>query len=138
MKKHLILPILAAGLTLTSCEDFLKENPTGWLTTSSSVSTQEIACACADGAYSNITTWNNGGGGWGGNNASLLEFMTGKADGNSPKEAFKFYNLEYDARAFYIDNWWSGLYSGVARANLAIQKIGEINTLPAATKTNMI
>ena len=138
MKKHLILPILAVGLTLTSCEDFLKENPTGSLTTSSSVSSAEIARAFADGAYSNITTWNNGGGGWGGNNASLLEYMTGKADGNSQTEAFKFYNLEYTSNAFYIDNWWSGMFSGIARSNLAIQKIGEIATLPAVTKTNMI
>ncbi|MFC5412741.1 RagB/SusD family nutrient uptake outer membrane protein [Larkinella bovis] len=138
MKKHLILPILAAGLTLTSCEDFLKENPTGSLTTSSSVSSPEIARAFADGAYSAITTWNNGGGGWGGNNASLLEYMTGKADGNSQTEAFKFYNLEYTANAFYIDNWWSGMYSGIARANLAIQKLNEFTTLPAATKANML
>ncbi|MGA0557245.1 RagB/SusD family nutrient uptake outer membrane protein [Larkinella sp. VNQ87] len=138
MKKQIIYTLVAVGLTLTSCEDFLKENPTGSLTTSSNVSSPEIARAFVDGVYSNLTTWNNGGGGWGGNNASLLEYLTGKADGNSQTEAFKFYNLEYDARAFYIDNWWSGMYSGIARANLAIQKIGEITTLPAATKTNMI
>ena len=138
MKKQIIYTLAALSLTLTSCEDFLKEDPTGALTTSSPVSSPEIARAFVNGAYSTIGTWNNGGGGWGGNNASLLEFMTGKADGNSQTEAFKFYNLEYDARAFYIDNWWSGLYAGIARANLAIQKIGEFTTLPAATKTNMI
>ncbi|CCH55834.1 RagB/SusD domain protein [Fibrisoma limi BUZ 3] len=138
MKKHLFYTVTAVGLALSSCNDFLEEVPTGSLTTSSNVSSPEIARAFVDGAYSNITTWNNGGGGWGGNNASLLEFVTGKADGNSQTEAFKFYDLEYDARAFYIDNWWSGMYSGIARANLAIQKIGEFTTLPAATKTNMI
>lgn len=137
-KKHLIYTLTAVGLVLSSCNDFLEEAPTGSLTTSSNVSSPEIARAFVDGAYSNITTWNNGGGGWGGNNASLLEFLTGKADGNSQTEAFKFYDLEYDARAFYIDNWWSGMYSGIARSNLAIQKIGEFTTLPAATKTNMI
>lgn len=139
MKTYLIGFCTTLGLlTLAGCNDFLEENPTGALTTSSSVSSPEIARAFVDGAYSNITTWNNGGGGWGGNNASLLEFLTGKADGNSQTEAFKFYDLEYDARGFYIDNWWAGMYSGVARANLAIQKISEITTLPAATKTNMI
>ncbi|WP_229254401.1 RagB/SusD family nutrient uptake outer membrane protein [Dyadobacter sp. NIV53] len=116
----------------------MDENPTGSLTTSSQVSSAEIARAFVDGAYSTIGTFNDGGGGWGGNNASVTEFMTGKADGNSQTEAFKFYDLEYDARAFYIDNWWAGMYSGIARANLAIQKIGEIGTLPAATKTSMI
>jgi hypothetical protein len=138
MKKIQLCIFIIAGLAVTSCDDFLKENPTGSLTTSSSVSSPEIARAFTDGAYSNITTWNNGGGGWGGNNASLLEFMTGKADGNSQSEAFKFYNLEYDARAFYIDNWWSGLYSGIARANLAMQKVGEITTLPEGDRNNMI
>jgi len=136
MKKNLIYTCILLGLV--SCDDFLTEDPTGSLTTSSTVSSPEIARAFVDGAYSNIGTFNNGGGGWGGNNASLTEFMTGKADGNSQTEAFKFYDLEYDARAFYIDNWWSGMFSGIARANLAIQKITEITTLPAATKTNMI
>ncbi|ACT95470.1 RagB/SusD family nutrient uptake outer membrane protein [Dyadobacter fermentans] len=136
MKKHILYTCLILGMS--ACNDFLTENPTGQLTTGSSVSSPEIARAFVDGSYSQITTFNNGGGGWGGNNASLVEFMTGKADGNSQTEAFKFFNLEYDARAFYVDGWWSGMYSGIARANLAIQKIGEISTLPAATKTNMI
>jgi len=138
MKKNILYTSLLLGFCFSSCNDFLTEDPTGSLTTSSTVSSPEIARAFVDGAYSNITTFNNGGGGWGGNNASLTEFMTGKADGNSQTEAFKFYDLEYDARAFYIDNWWSGMFSGIARANLAIQKIGEITSLPAATKTNMI
>ena len=139
MKKYVICFVAVLGLSsLSGCSDFLEENPTGALTTSSNVSSPEIARAFVDGAYSNITTWNDGGGGWGGNNASVLEFLTGKADGNSQTEAFKFYDLEYDARAFYINGWWAGMYSGIARANLAIQKIGEITTLPAATKTGMI
>ena len=138
MKKNILYTCLAFGLTLSSCDDFLKENPTGSLTTSSTVSSPEIARAFVDGALSQIVVFNNGGGGWGGNNASLTEFMTGKADGNSQTEAFKFFDLEYDSRAFYIDNWWSGMYSGISRANLAIQKVGEIATLPAETKANMI
>lgn len=137
--KRTYLPFLAvAALLLTGCEDFLKETPTGSLTTSSNVSSREIARAFANAAYADIGTFNNASGGWGGNNASLLEFLTGKADGNSQSEAFKFYNLEYDARAFYIDSWWAGMYGGIAKCNLALQKIGEINTLTAAEKTNML
>lgn len=136
--KRTYFPFVAAALLLTGCEDFLQETPTGSLTTSSNVSSREIARAFANGAYADIGTFNNGSGGWGGNNASLLEFLTGKADGNSQSEAFKFYNLEYDARAFYIDSWWAGMYAGIAKCNLALQKIGEINTLTAAEKTNML
>ena len=132
-----LLLILLLGIT-PGCKDFLEEDPTGSLTTGSAVSSPDIARAFANSAYSQITVLNNGGGGWGGNNASLLEFMTGKADGNSQTEAFKFYNLEYDARAFYIDNYWRQLYTGIARCNLAIQKITEIQTLAADQKTRLL
>lgn len=138
MLKLLRYTLVLASLSLCACEDFLEENPTGQLTTSSEVSSPEIARAFVDGAYANLGTFNNASSGWGGNNASLLEFLTGKADGNSQTEAFKFYNLEYDARAFYIDSWWAGMYSGIARANLAIQKLGEIPSLDPATRQNML
>lgn len=131
------LLILLAGSTF-GCKDFLDENPTGSLTTDSSVSSPDIARAFANSAYAEITVLNNGGGGWGGNNASLLEFMTGKADGNSQTEAFKFYNLEYDARAFYIDNYWRQCYSGIAKCNLALQKISEIPTLAQDQKSKLL
>lgn len=141
MKKTYHLPSLLLFLLLVimpGCKNFLDEDPTGSLTTGSAVSSPDIARAFANAAYSQITVLNNGGGGWGGNNASLLEYMTGKADGNSQTEAFKFYNLEYDARAFYIDNYWRQLYTGIARCNLALQKITEIQTLPADQKTNLL
>ena len=132
-----LLLVLLVGIS-PSCQDFLEENPTGALTTASTVSSPDIARAFANSAYSQITVLNNGGGGWGGNNASLLEFMTGKATGNSQTEAFKFTDLEYDARAFYIDNYWRQLYAGIARCNLALTKIGEITTLPETDKTNLL
>ena len=122
----------------TACEDFLDENPTGTLTTESDVSSADVARAFANAAYARITVLNNGGGGWGGNNASLMEFMTGKADGNSQTEAFKFNELTYDARAFYIDNWWSGMYQGISRCNLAIVKLNEIPSLTEEDRMNML
>jgi hypothetical protein len=130
--------LFLAAVLLTGCQDFLKENPTGALTTDSNVSSREIARAFANSAYADIGVFDQGSGGWGGNTASLVEFMTGKADGNSQSEAFKFYNLEYDARAFYIDTWWSSLYAGIAKCNLALQKLKDINTLTASEKTNML
>ncbi len=81
----IILLALVMGF-FTACEDFLDENPTGSLTTESDVSSADVAQAFVNSAYARITVLNNGGGGWGGNNASLMEFMTGKADGNSQTE----------------------------------------------------
>ena len=133
----IILLIISLGV-FTACEDFLDENPTGTLTAESDVSSADVARAFANGAYARITVLNNGGGGWGGNNASLMEFMTGNADGNSQTEAFKFNELTYDARAFYIDNWWSGMYEGISRCNLALVKLNEIPSLTDEDRTNML
>src|SRR5690606_11578413 len=69
---------------------------------------------------------------------TLFRSMTGKADGNPQTEAFKFNELTYDARAFYIDNWWSGMYQGISRCNLALVKINEITTLTEANRTNYL
>lgn len=128
--------ILFLGVS-TSCEDFLDEDPTGTLTTESEVSSFEVAQAFTNSAYSRLVVLNNSGGGWGGNNASLMEFLTGKADGNSQTEAFKFYNLEYDSRAFYIDNWWQGMYQGITRCNLALEKLEEIANVTDEQRVNM-
>ena len=129
--------ILLIGL-LGACKDFLDENPTGTLTTNSNLSSFEVARAFANSAYARMTVLNNSGGGWGGNNASLMEFMTGKAEGNSQTEAFKFNQLEYDARGFYLDNWWRGMYEGISRCNLALVKLEEITSLTETEKINLL
>lgn len=134
-KAYLLVSTL---LLATACADFLEENPTGSLTTESDVSSEDVARAFVNSAYARITVLNNGGGGWGGNNASLMEFMTGKAEGNSQTEAFKFNELTYDARAFYIDNWWSGMYQGISRCNLALLKVDEITTLSETNRINYL
>lgn len=124
-------------LNLASCTKFLEENPTGSLTPESNVTSPEIARAFANSAYIQLTTLDEPSGGYGGNTAELMEFMTGKADGNAQTEGFRFYNLTYDAQSFYIDTWWQGMYYGIANCNLALQKVGEI-TLDTVTKQNML
>lgn len=122
---------------LGSCSKFLDEKPTGSLTPESNVTSPAIARAFANSAYANLTVLAQGSGGYGGNTASLMEFMTGKALGNAQTESFRFYNLTYDAQSFYIDTWWQGLYRGVSNCNLALQKISEI-PLDKATQDNML
>src|SRR5215210_5315503 len=114
--------IIVLALTFGSCTKFLDEKPTGSLTTESEV-TPTIARSFANSAYSNLTTLDQGAGGYGGNTASLMEFMTGKASGNAQTESFRYYNLTYDAQSFYMPTWWQGLYRGVANCNLALEKI---------------
>lgn len=124
-------------MCLASCTKFLDERPTGALTPETSVTSPAIARAFANSAYSSLTTLDQGSGGYGGNTASLMEFMAGKASGNAQTESFRFYNLTYDAQSFYIDTWWQGLYRGVSNCNLALKKISEI-PLDKATQDNML
>src|SRR6188768_1440528 len=97
--------IIAISLisSLTACSKFLDDDPSGSLTPASNVTSPTIARAFANSAYSNLTTLDQGSGGYGGNTASLMEFMTGKASGNAQTESFRFYQLTYDAQSFYID-----------------------------------
>jgi hypothetical protein len=137
MKNIKNILLIAPLFMVASCTKFLDENPTGSLTPESDVTSPEIARAFANSAYIRLTTLDQGAGGYGGNTAELMEFMTGKADGNAQTNAFRFYNLTYDAQSFYIDTWWQGMYNGIANCNLALQKIDEI-PLDEATKTNML
>lgn len=137
MKNTKIIIFILAVFGMSSCKKFLEENPTGSLTPSSNVTSPEIARAFANSTYSELTTLDEGSGGYGGNTAELMEFMTGKADGNAQTEAFRFYDLTYDAQSFYIDTWWQGMYYGIADCNLALQKISEI-PMDTAQKVNML
>lgn len=137
IKNILIIVLLSA---FGSCTKFLDEKPTGSLTTESEV-TPAIARSFANSAYSSLTTLDQGSGGYGGNTASLLEFMTGKASGNAQTESFRFYNLVYDAQSFYLPTWWQGLYRGVANCNLALAKISPIplqGSMDTVAKANML
>lgn len=138
MKNIQTIFIMLLVSIISSCDKFLEENPTGSLTPESNVTSPEIARAFANSAYSELTTLDEGSGGYGGNTASLMEFMTGKASGNAQSEAFRFQDLTYDAASFYIDTWWQGMYYGIGNCNLALQKINEITALDDATKTNML
>lgn len=137
MKKAKIILLIALVAGLGSCKKFLEENPTGSLTPESQVTSPELARAFANSAYSNLTTLDQGSGGYGGNTASLMEYMTGKASGNAQTESFRFYQLTYDAQSFYIDSWWQGLYEGISNCNLALQKIVDI-PLDTVDKQNML
>lgn len=136
--------ILAAAslLTLGSCKDFLKENPTGFLTPASNVSSAKVARAYANAGYTNLQGLLSGqASSYGGNTWNLLEFMTGKANSDLGQTGFvNFENLSYNNTSFYVDTWWQQMYLGIGACNLAIQTIPTINAqgLTEAQKTNML
>lgn len=136
--------IVAASslLTLGSCKDFLQENPTGFLTPTSNVSSVKVARAYANAGYANLQGLLAGqSSSYGGNTWNLLEFMTGKANSDLGQTGFvNFENLSYNNTSFYVDTWWQQMYLGVGACNLAIQSIPTINAtgLTDAQKTNML
>lgn len=135
--KNILVIIVPLIFVFSSCKKFLDEEPTGSLTPETQVTSPEIARAFANSGYSQLTVLDQGAGGYGGNTAELMEFMTGKADGNAQTEGFRFYQLTYDAQSFYIDTWWQNLYLGISNCNLALQKISEIE-FDEGTKSNML
>lgn len=135
--------LLAASLlTLGSCKDFLDENPTGFLTPDSDVSSTKVARAYANSGYVYLQGLLAGQpSSYGGNTWNLLEFMTGKANSDLGQTGFiNFQNLGYNNTAFYIDTWWQQMYLGIGACNLAIQSIPGINAagLTDAQKNNML
>ncbi|WP_461067154.1 RagB/SusD family nutrient uptake outer membrane protein [Spirosoma horti] len=127
---------------MNSCKDFLQENPTGFITPASTVSSVKVAQAYANAGYANLQGLLSGqSGSYGGNTWNLLEFMTGKANSDLGQTGFiNFENLSYNNTSFYVDTWWQQLYLGVGACNLAIQSIPTINAsgLTDAQKTNML
>ena len=140
MLKNILLA--ASMLALGSCEDFLKEEPTGFLTPSSDVSSVKVARAYANAGYANLSGLLAGQpASYGGNTWNLLEFMTGKVNSDLGQTGFvNFQNLGYNNTSFYMDTWWQQMYLGVGACNLAIEAIPTINTtgLTEAQKTNML
>ncbi|MFC4874997.1 RagB/SusD family nutrient uptake outer membrane protein [Negadavirga shengliensis] len=129
MKKiTLYIGILLVWTGLGSCGDFLEENP-GTLTTQADLSSPEAASAFVTSIYANVNVVVTGSGGWGGNTLSLLEFMTGKADGVAQTEAFRFNLLTYDSQSFYIDTYWQQLFQGVLRCNVALEQLPRFSIL---------
>jgi hypothetical protein len=129
MKKiTLYIGILLVWTGLGSCGDFLDENP-GTLTTQADLSSPEAASAFVTSIYANVNVVVTGSGGWGGNTLSLLEFMTGKADGVAQTEAFRFNLLTYDSQSFYIDTYWQQLFQGVLRCNVALEQLPRFSIL---------
>lgn len=141
MKVRYIL-VASSLLTLGSCKDFLQENPTGFLTPTSNVSSVKVARAYANAGYANLQGLLSGqSSSYGGNTYNLLEFMTGKANSDLGQTGFvNFQNLGYNNTSFYVDTWWQQMYLGVGACNLAIQSIPTINAtgLTDAQKNNML
>ncbi|HSF54930.1 MAG TPA: RagB/SusD family nutrient uptake outer membrane protein [Algoriphagus sp.] len=133
--KYILSLVIVTGAA--SCNEFLEENP-NTLTTQADLSSIEAARAFLASIYGNVNVVATGSGGWGGNTLSLLEFMSGKADGVTQTDSFRFNLLTYDSQGFYIDTYWSSLYQGILRCNVALKQIPNFTILTEAQKTEYL
>jgi len=133
--KYILIILISAGMV--SCDGFLEENP-GTLTTQANLSSPEAARAFVTSIYANVNVVVQNSGGWGGNTLSLLEFMSGKADGVPQTEGFRFNQLTYDSQSFYIDTYWSNLYQGILRCNVALEQLPRFTLISQAQLDNYL
>jgi hypothetical protein len=124
-----IIYIISVVFFLSACSDFLNEESTGVMTTDSKLSSLETATALANNAYVDVSGYYDSPA-WGSNALLMLDFITGKTWSSVAHSRFEIYkNLALDSRAYYIDAWWRSSYYGIAKCNLAIQKLPEFTAL---------
>lgn len=126
MKNKLFYFIIILFFSIASCNKFLDQSPTGTLTSQAKLSSPESALAFANSAYVNTTVFDMPAFSWGGSTILLPEYMTGKATSeNSQSNIKEFQELTVSARSPYIQEWWEGCFAGIAKCNLALQKLPE-------------
>lgn len=120
--------VVATAVTFTSaCSDFLDEEDESNFTTDTYFTKAEHAESAVNGIYEPlvpITSSGFGGGTW-----LMLEFATGLAN-TSLGQATNIYlvkDLINTSDNGYGSSYWTEYYTGISRANLAIEKIPEIN-----------
>jgi len=122
----------------SSCDDFLTEDPPS-LVAGVNLTSVDAALAFSNSAYANLYVLVQGAGEWGGNTIELLEYPTGKVDGQAQARDDEFNNLRYNAESVYTYDWWIGLYEGIKAANLAIPSLQDgFPSLTEEKRTNLI
>ena len=120
--------VVAFLMTLSGCEDFLKEVPTDQLTAQADLTSREYAEPLTIGAYRMLSSWTGGAGDWGNQLPNTLEFPTGGAYTGEPHAQFNKFSTNQVTGNLLDDfnNQWSNWYKGVQDANLALSLLPNI------------
>lgn len=112
-------------MALGGCTDFLKEVPTGQLTTAADLTGLEYKEPFTVGPYRRLQDWTGGALDWGNNIPSTIEYPTGGAYTTEPHVQFdKFmHNQVTGSLLDDYNNPWYNWYSGVQDCNLSIQQL---------------
>lgn len=82
----------------------------------------------------------SGGAGIFANNFEMLEMVTGtaKTETGQNTDLNNLLGLSYNGDNVFINNWWNGLYSIIAQANLALAKIPGINPMDETVRKKIL
>ena len=140
MKKILSIITVFASLTFASCEDFLTEEVRGKQNLDTYFSTAEECQAYLTGCYQSITfgDW------WQTNTVWLLSEMCSDDAwmGNTSQDQTDYISLAHyrgnGASNGVISNFWQYRYKGIARCNVAIDRIPNAGLEDAALQERLI
>ncbi len=112
-------------MTLSGCEKFLEEVPTGQLTTAADLTSLQYKEPFTIGPYRRLQDWTGGAGDWGNNIPSTIEYPTGGAYTDEPHVLFNKFATNQVTGSLLDDynNPWLHWYSGVQDCNLSIQQL---------------
>lgn len=121
------MAVLTAVSSVVACSDFLDEEDESNFTSDTYFTKAEHAESAVNGIYEPLVPITNSG--FGGGTWMMLEFATGLAN-TALGQATNIYlvkDLINTSDNGYGNSFWNEYYTGISRANLAIEKIPEIN-----------
>ena len=129
--------VLVGGIALSGC-DFLEKSPKGELTSGNYFQTPEHAVQATNATYSQLRNFNVHVFSW----LGMTEIASDDATKGSTQNDAAFL-LELDRRTFGPSNLafratWGGYYSGIYRANVAIQNIPSIQNMNPDRRARLI
>lgn len=131
--------VLGVMMTNTSCEKFLeKRDPSNIGPDVYYTIPQHAEAAIA--AIHGQTRFFGGGAGIFAHNFQMLEMVTGtaKSETGQNSDLNNLIGLGYNGDNLFVRNWWNGLYSVIAQANLALERVPPITPMDDAAKKRLL
>ncbi|QKZ12693.1 RagB/SusD family nutrient uptake outer membrane protein [Spirosoma sp. KUDC1026] len=130
------------GLALTGpigCSDFLKEQAPSNLSPGTFYTIPDHAEAALAATYAG-TRFMGGDAGIFSTNWQLLEALTGTSTTETAQNSDlnNLYGLVHDGNTAHVVNYWNGLYTLIANANLVIDRVPGITPMDAAQKAKIL
>ncbi|RYZ47056.1 MAG: RagB/SusD family nutrient uptake outer membrane protein [Sphingobacteriales bacterium] len=131
--------LLAATVTSSSCNKFLDETDPSNLTEETYFTLPGHADAAIAAAYAQTRFIGNGAGIFV-QNFSLPEMLSGMArtETGQNSDLNNIVGLSYNGDNLLITQWWTGLYSVIAQANLVLKRVPEINPMDETAKKRVL